>query len=236
MKILKYIYTAYIFIFAVTYFIIISVLIVFLMNFLHKNKVYKIYKFLIKGFFIIMLVRVKVEYEEKLDVNKNYLYMPNHVSILDAPLMFTYTPHLINALEAEEHFSWPLYGKIITKWGNIPVNRKNAKSSYTSMMKVKTVLQERNSVLIYPEGGRTTDGKLKRLKKLPFHLAKEAEATIVPIGVSGLFNINHKGSLLFWPGTIKIKYGKIITSEEVNKMTENELLERVRGDIVGLLV
>jgi len=182
-----------------------------------------------------MFIRVKIEYEENFDLSKNYLYMPNHVSLLDAPLMFAYTPHFINALEAKEHFSWPVYGKIIKVFGNIPVNRKNARSSYKSMLKVKTVLQENNSVLIYPEGGRTSDGMLKRFKKLPFHLAKEAGATIIPVGVSGIFKINHKGSSLFSPGSIKIRYGKIITPTEVNKMTEDELMEHVRSDIECLV-
>ena len=234
MKIIKYIYTIYVFIIAVPYFIIISSFIVVLMSFLSRKTVYKIYKPLLKFFFILMFIKVRLEYKEKIDVNKNYLYMPNHISILDAPLMFAYTPHIINALEAEDHFTWPLYGKIIKKWGNIPVNRKNAKSSYTSMMKVKDVLQKRNSVLIYPEGGRTTNGKLKRLKKLPFHLAKKANATIIPMGISGLYNINRKGTLLFSLGSIKIKFGKAVTSEEVNKMTEDDLMERVKNDIKNL--
>ena len=106
-----------------------------------------------------MFIKVKIEYAENLDLNKNYLYMPNHVSLLDAPLMVVYLPQFVNALEAKEHFSWPLYGKLIRMWGNIPIDRKNARSSYTSMMKSKTVLQERNSIIIYPEGGRTTDGE-----------------------------------------------------------------------------
>lgn len=235
MKILKYIFTIYVYLFAFSYFVIASFIIVILMSFLPKNKIYKIYKPLVKVFFALMFIRIKVEYEEVLDISKNYLYMPNHISLLDAPLMYAYTPHIISAIEAKEHFSWPLYGKIIKMWGNIPVNRKNPKSSYTSMMKAKEVLQKRNSVLIFPEGGRTTNGKLKNFKKLPFHLAKESEVPIVPIGVSGLFNINHKGSLLFFPGTIKIKYGKVLTSSNVNKMNENELLEKVKNNILQLI-
>lgn len=235
MKILKYLYSAYVWVFVILYFIIISSFIIFLMYILQKDKVYKIYKFFLKGIFIIMFIKVKVEYEEDIDFNKNYLYIPNHVSFLDAPLMFAYTPHIVNALEAKEHFSWPLYGKIIKMWGNIPVNRKNAKSSYRSMMKVKEVLQNRNSIIIYPEGGRTADGNLKRFKKLPFHLAKEAEATIIPVGVSGLYEINHKGSKLFLPGCITIKFGKPITFEETNKMNEEELLLKVRNEVINLI-
>jgi len=232
---MRYLYTAYVWIFVGLYFIFISSLTIILMYLMPKNKVYKIYKFLLKGIFAIMFVKVKVEYEEDIDINKNYLYMPNHVSFLDAPLMFAYTPHIVNALEAKEHFSWPLYGKLIKMWGNIPIDRKNAKSSYTSMMKGKTVLQERNSIIIYPEGGRTTDGKMKRFKKLPFHIAREAEAAIVPVGVSGIFSINHKGSLTVKPGTIKIKYGKVVAIEDVKNLTDEELLKQVRSDVENLI-
>jgi len=232
---MRYLYTAYAWFFGGLYFIIISSLAIILMYFMPKNKVYNIYKFLLKRLFALIFIRVKIEYEENLDINKNYLYMPNHVSALDAPLMFAYAPHLVNALEAKEHFSWPLYGKLIKMWGNIPIDRKNAKSSYTSMIKGKTVLQERNSIIIYPEGSRTTDGKLKRFKKLPFHIAKEAGSAIVPVGVSGLFNINHKGSLTLYPGTIKVKYGKVVTVKEVAKLTDEQLLERVRNDVENLI-
>ena len=94
---MKYLYTAYIWIFVALYFIIISSFVIILMYFLPKNKVYKTYVFLLKIFFKISFINVKVEYEETLDVNKNYLYMPNHVSLFDAPLMFAYTPHLVKS-------------------------------------------------------------------------------------------------------------------------------------------
>jgi len=203
-----------------------------ILHFLPKHKVYKTYKFLLKVLFKISFINVKVEYEETLDINKNYLFMPNHVSLFDAPLMFAYTPHLVSALEAEEHFSWPIYGKLIKMWGNIPINRKNAKSSYNSMMKGKTVLQESNSLIIFPEGSRTSTGKMKRFKKLPFHIAKKAEASIVPVGVSGIFSVNHKGSFFVKPGTIKIKYGKIVSTKT---KTEEELMLKVRNDVEKLI-
>lgn len=233
MKFFNYIYSVYVWFVVIIYFVVVSFFIILLMALFPKTKVYKIIKFLLKGIFVLMFVRVRVEDEEQIDEGTNYLFMPNHVSILDAPLMFAYTPHIINALEAQEHFSWPLYGRIIKKWGNIPINRKNARSSYNSMMKVKDVLKK-NSVIIYPEGGRTTDGKLKRLKKLPFYLAKEAEVSIVPIGVSGIFKINHKGSMLFSPGRIHIKFGKIISSKKIKETTENELIEKVKNQIETL--
>ena len=232
---MRYLYSAYVWFFVIIYFVIISSLAIILMYLISAKKTYNIYTFLLKGLFKIMFIKVKIEYAEDLDLDKNYLYMPNHISLLDAPLMFAYTPHMVNALEAKEHFSWPLYGKLIKMWGNIPVDRKNAKSSYTSMMKGKTVLQERNSIIIYPEGGRTVDGKLKRFKKLPFHIAKEAEAAIVPVGVSGLFSINKKGTLLVKPGTIKIKYGNVVSAEKVKNSTDDELLEHVRNEIEGLI-
>jgi len=229
---MKYLYTAYVWTFVVLYFIIITIFTIIIMHFVPKNKFYKTYKFLLKVLFAISFIRIKIEYEEKLDVNQNYLYMPNHVSLFDAPLMFAYTPHIVNALEAKEHFSWPLYGKLIKMWGNIPINRKNARSSYNSMMKGKTILQERNSLIIYPEGGRTTNGKMKRFKKLPFHIAKEAGASIVPVGVSGIYSINHKGSIFVNPGTIKIKYGKIVSTKD---LTEEELMEEVRIKVENLI-
>ena len=73
---------------------------------------------------------------------------------------------------------------------------------------------------------------MKRFKKLPFHIAKEAGASIVPVGVSGIYSINHKGSIFVKPGTIKIKYGKIVSTKD---LTEEELMVQVRSDIENLI-
>ncbi|MBN1253475.1 MAG: 1-acyl-sn-glycerol-3-phosphate acyltransferase [Bacteroidales bacterium] len=232
---MKYLYTAYVWIIGGLYFFLISSIAILLIYLISAKKTYPIYNFLLKGLFKIMFVSVKVEYAEEIEKNTNYLFMSNHVSLLDAPLMFVYIPQFVNALEAQEHFSWPIYGKLIKLWGNIPVNRKNAKSSYTSMLKAKDVLKDRNSVIIFPEGGRTVNGKMKRFKKLPFHLAKDAQVPIVPIGMSGVFSLNHKGSILVRPGKIKIKFGEIYSAEKVQNYSDDELMEKVKNEIDSLI-
>ncbi|RLD75582.1 MAG: hypothetical protein DRJ10_15020, partial [Bacteroidetes bacterium] len=138
-------------------------------------------------------------------------------------------------LEAKEHFGWPLYGKLIAKWGNIPINRKSVQESIKSIRKAELKLKNENSIIVFPEGSRTKNGELGKFKKMPFHLAKEAKVAIIPVGASGIFSLNHKGTLLMKPGRIKIKLGKPIPVEKVTSLSSVELMEETRERILSLI-
>ena len=87
---------------------------------------------------------------------------------------------------------------------------------------------------ILPEGHRTLDGKLRPFKKLPFYLAKQANTPIVPIGLSGLFDLKHKGSWLVRPRTVRIAFGDIIDENRIQSLSVLELRDYVREEILSL--
>jgi 1-acyl-sn-glycerol-3-phosphate acyltransferase len=95
-------------------------------------------------------------------------------------------------------------------------------------------LKKGKSIIILPEGHRTLGGNLGPLKKLPFHLAKQAGVPIIPIGLSGLFQLKHKGSWLIQPRPIKIKIGQPIFPEEFHSLSTEELRDYVRDKILAL--
>lgn len=89
--------------------------------------------------------------------------------------------------------------------------------------------------MILPEGYRTLDGKLMTFKRLPFYLAKQAEVDIVPMGLSGLFHLNRKGSWLIQPTTVKVKFGKPITTDQSKHLSVDELKTLTRLNIQTLI-
>ena len=190
---------------------------------------------MIKAMFQMIFIRVKVQLPENFDKLKTYVYMPNHVSLLDSPLMAAYLPQYISALEAKEHFSWPLYGLLAKKYQNIPINRKSVPESLKSIGIAKQKLKNGISIIVFPEGSRTRTGELSRFKKLPFHMAQDAGVSIVPVGVSGIFNINHKGTILLYPGNIKFVIGNPIEAEQVKNTPIPELMENTREKILELI-
>lgn len=188
----------------------------------------------LKILFKILSIKVRSEGSENVEPNKTYLFMSNHESLFDIPLLEAYVPTFVRGVEALRQFKWPVYGWAIRRVGNIPIDRKNIHASIKSMKKTEKALRKGKSIIILPEGHRTLDGNLGPFKKLPFHLAKQAGFPIMPIGLSGLFELKHKGSWLIRPRPVIIKFGQSISPDEIQSLSIEELRDLVRGQIQAL--
>jgi len=232
---MKYIYTLYTWIVGGILFFVIMVLSILILSFVPSKKFILIFRFLLRTMFTLLFVRVKREFTEQIDFSKHNIYMPNHVSIVDAPLCAAYMPEFITALEAAEHFKWPVYKRLTKLYGNIPIDRKSIQNSLKSINAAKDTVKNSNSLVVFPEGSRTVDGTIGRFKKLPFQLAKDSEAAIIPVGMSGVYTFNRKYSQIFRPTKIKLKFGNIIPAEKVATMSHEELMQLVHQEIEKLV-
>lgn len=194
-----------------------------------------IVKKLARVLLFIMGIRLTVLGRENVDPTQTYLYMANHVSILDVPLFQAVIPQRVRGVEAEEHFKWPIFGWAIRRAGNIPINRKDVHAAIPSANEAAKRLKEGLSMIILPEGGRTLTGKMKPFKKLPFHLAKEGGVPIVPIGVSGLYPVLKKGQWIISPGPVRVRFGKPVPVETIEALSVPELRDLVRERIEELI-
>jgi 1-acyl-sn-glycerol-3-phosphate acyltransferase len=179
--------------------------------------------------------RVTVEGLEHIDPQKTYLFMPNHVSLFDVPLVGGYIPNYARGVEAAEQFNWPLIGWFIRSIGNIPIDRSSVHASWSSLEKAAEQIRNGKSIIIMPEGTRTRSGAMSDLKKLPFRLAQIAGVDIVPIGFSGLYRFKPRHSWIIKPGPIKLKIGEPIPYEQVKALALPELSAMVRERIEQLI-
>ena len=179
--------------------------------------------------------RATVEGVEKLDLQKTYLFMPNHVSLFDIPLVGGYIPHYARGVEAAEHFHWPLIGWFVRSIGNIPIERSSIHASWSSLEKAAVQIRGGKSIIIMPEGTRTITGKISELKKLPFRLALIAGVDIVPIGLSGLYRFKPRQGWIITPGPLKMKVGDPIPFEEFKSLPLPELSALVKKRIESLI-
>lgn len=192
-------------------------------------------KKLLRFFFKILRVPVDVEGAEKVDPKKTYLFMANHVSLFDVPLLGGFIPGFVRGVESERRNLWFFYGWVMGRIGNVSIERDNIHGSIQSIRRTGKILKEGKSMIILPEGHRTLDGKLGEFKKLPFFLAKQAEKEIVPIGLSGLYYLNRKGSLIIRPTTLKVKFGNIISVDKIQSVSTTELRILIQEKIQGLI-
>jgi len=151
-------------------------------------------------------IRVRVRGRENFVAGRRYLIMMNHVNLLDPLVFYARFPGMARTLEEEGHFRWPVYGWMIRKIGQIPVNRINPRKAAASLAQAAEFIRSSKdfSFIIFPEGTRTLDGRLGPFKRGGFLLAAESRLEILPIIQIGAYRIMRKGSRLLRPGRVDV--------------------------------
>ncbi len=232
---MKHILSIYLWIVLFTYSVFFLVFAIIVSYIFPVNKYTPWLQNILKFIFKIMFIKVKVEGLENISTNKTYLYMANHVSLFDIPLLGGFIPGYARGVEADRQHAWPLYGWAMRRLGNIPIDRNNIFSSLSSISQTAGVITEGKSMIILPEGHRTMDGELRQFKSFPFLLAKKVSVEILPIGLSGLYTLKNKNSWLINPNPVKIKFGKPIGVETIQELPTKELRDKVREEIKSLI-
>lgn len=232
---MKYLVSFYVWFVGGLYFICLCFITIFLTFFLKPKTFDPFLKLNFKLLFKIIFVKVFVEGVENVEPNQTYLFISNHVSLFDIPLLAAYIPTFVRGVEALRQFKWPVYGWAIRRLGNIPIDRRNIHASIRSMKKTEQILKNGTSIAILPEGHRTPDGLLSPFKRLPFHLAKQAKVPIIPIGLSGLFQLKNKDSWVIRPRPITIRFGRPVSPDTIEKLSKGELNSHIYDQISALI-
>lgn len=171
-------------------------------------------------------VRVRVEGLERIDPGRAYIYMANHQSWFDIFALLGKLPVQFRWLAKEELFRIPVLGPAMRAAGYISVNRTDRRKSLESLNEAAQNIANGTSVVIFPEGTRTSDGKLQDFKKGGFILALKSRQPIVPVSISQSYRVLRKsGNIGVHPGTIRITVGDpIVTSGK--SMRQREALSR----------
>ena len=183
------------------------------------------------GWIGVRLVGVKVEVvgSEKLDWRRTYIFMCNHVSNLDPPIVIPIMPRRTSVLVKNELFNVPILG-----WGMrlarlVPVDRQNRETAIASLRYAADVLRTGLNMTVWPEGTRSPDGRLQPFKKGPFHLAMDSGVPVVPITLVGTHEIWPKGRFAIRPGTATVIFHEPIDPKAY--ASPDELLDAVRERI-----
>jgi 1-acyl-sn-glycerol-3-phosphate acyltransferase len=215
-------------------FLVATLIGIILFNIIPAKKLHYPYSRFLRLIFIFSFIRVERRRKGKYDKNKSYIFMANHTSLVDVPLMGAYLPVFANALEAHSHFKWPLYRHLIKAYGQIPIDRSSAQKSVRSFELASQKVNSGTSIIVFPEGHRTRDGKLRTFKKLPFTMAKQTHADIIPIGIKGMWKVCGGESFFLYPGKLYMNFGEAIPHQKIQEMTENEISDLIRQEIIEL--
>ena len=216
------------------YFALVALLIAAGLLIVPSKKVYPFLRFLFRVQLIIMGVSLKVTGLENFDHRKSYIIMGNHQSLFDIFAVPAAVPMHFVAVEAASHFSFPIWGWLIRKWGNIPLPRKDLPKAIESINTARKVLASGTSIGILPEGTRTLTGEIGEFKKGPFHLALAGQADILPFALCGLFEYNNKLGWTLNPTTAYVKFGNPISYASFKNDSVEALKKKVYDTIIEI--
>jgi 1-acyl-sn-glycerol-3-phosphate acyltransferase len=193
------------------------------------NLLYRIFMIGCRSGVRIAGVRVRSVGLDKLDPARTYIFMSNHVSNLDPPIITPLIPKRTSVLVKKELFSLPILGRSMRMGSMIPVDRGNRDAGIESVRVAKQVVQQGLNMSIYVEGHRSFDGKLLPFKKGPFYLAMECGVPVVPVTITGTHELMPKGRFAITPGTATVIFHPPIEPEDFG--SRECLMEKVRGVI-----
>lgn len=159
-----------------------------------------------KGNLALAGLEIQIEGLERLDPKQAYIFMPNHASFLDILLAFAYIPRDFRIITKKEIFSIPLMGWALKRSRQIPIDRANPRKGLASLKQALHLLRQGISIVVFPEGTRTDDGKMKDLKATVFILPIRSGVPVVPVRIDGTFAALKRGSVLLDPVPLKVTF------------------------------
>jgi 1-acyl-sn-glycerol-3-phosphate acyltransferase len=181
-------------------------------------------------------VRVHVEGLEQIDPRGSYVFISNHLSYMDTPVALAHIPAQFRFLAKRGLFQIPLLGTHLSRAGHIPVPREDPRASVKTMqLAAEKIQQKKISLLIFPEGGRSQDGILRRFKEGGAYIAIRAGVPLVPLVMLGTRDVLPYGSGIVVPGAVTLRILEPIQTAHLTLKDRGAVTERLREMIANEL-
>jgi 1-acyl-sn-glycerol-3-phosphate acyltransferase len=162
------------------------------------------------------------------DPQRTCFFMCNHVNLFDPFLLYNAIPQYVRGWELESHFTIPVYGWLMKRFGNVPVPDVRRPSDLKRLWRMtQAALDSGTSLIIFPEGKRTRNGQLSPFEEGGFRVAQQLGVPIVPITLAGSFEHFRTGHWMLRPGTVTIFLHDTIETAGMKKEDVPALRERV---------
>ena len=171
---------------------------------------------------------------EHVPIGRSCIFMSNHVSNLDPPVVLPMLPGRSSVLLKKVLTKIPILGRAMLMAKFVPVERGSKReTAQASVIAAAHALNSGLNILVYPEGTRSRDGRLSSFKKGPFYLAQQTGAPIIPVAVSGTQDMLRKGSMAITPGLARVQLLAAIDPAQFR--SREEILAAVHAAIAEAL-
>ena len=168
------------------------------------------------------------------DAKRTSIFICNHVNLFDPFVIYSAIPQLVRGWELESHFKIPAYGWMMGKFGNIPVPGNTSREAFKKLLRrTREALDSGVSVIVFPEGSRTRDGRVGPFREGIFRLLPHLAFPVVPMSIVGAFEWHRTGDWKLYPATVTVYLHDTIETQGMTKKDAEELRERVQTIVAG---
>ena len=172
---------------------------------------------------------------DNLENGQQYVFACNHESIIDIPLTLAGIPRPVVPIAKIELKKIPVLSWAMLAAGHIFVDRSNHKKALESMEKArKSIAKRPRSILIFPEGTRSIDGKIQPFKRGGIIFAINSGLPIVPMACCGTFDVLVKGSKNYKPKPLELRFAQPINTKIDDMDRRNKITVQVQNEVVRL--
>ena len=172
---------------------------------------------------------------QHIDPKKRYILVANHYSYLDIPCIVAAIPQPIRFMAKVSLFKIPIFGWAIGRAGFIPIDRKNRRTAVKSFDLAADRIRKGNTIVIFPEEGRSRERTMRPFQRGAFLLAIKSEKTIVPIAIDSTYDVFPVGAKRVTPARVTIRVGLPIETANRSVRDKEKLLTEARTQIETML-
>ncbi|HEV3456426.1 MAG TPA: lysophospholipid acyltransferase family protein [Thermoanaerobaculia bacterium] len=186
------------------------------------------------GLLLVSGVRLEVERPAGLDPASSYVFLANHQSLFDIPALLLAVRGRFRMVAKQSLFRIPVFGWALTAAGFVSVDRGDRTAARQSFAAAEQGLRSGGSVLLFPEGTRSTGDTLLPFKRGGFLLALRTGLPIVPVGIRGTHAVQARGRRSIQPGMVQVRFGEPIPAADFGIRRKRELIAEVRRRLAEL--
>lgn len=180
--------------------------------------------------------RLDVRGLERVDFSKPHVFVVNHQSMLDIPVLFAALPVNLHFIAKKELFSVPFLGWYMTVSGMVPIDRRNTAEAIQVLKKSGAKIAAGANVIAFSEGTRSRTGAIAPFKRGAFMLAIQAQVPVVPVAIEGARDVLPSDGFSVRPGVIRVEVGEPISTVGMTEDDRLALTQRAHDEVVRMNV
>ncbi|MGE0406064.1 MAG: lysophospholipid acyltransferase family protein [Candidatus Korobacteraceae bacterium] len=177
---------------------------------------------------------VRVSGMERVPASRTAVYAVNHLSALDIPVIYVHLSFSFRIMAKKELFRYPFMGWHLRRSGQIPIDRESARASMRSLNAAVQALKAGMPLVVFPEGGRSPDGKVQPFMSGAFYVAIKAGVDVVPMALVGTREVLPMNSFHIRPGPVELIIGEPISTAGLNPRDMEQLAQRTQKAVEDL--